>query len=160
MSAAKIDSTRTQFVYLQARQEAEVLQAQLNVCQARITQAQQVEALIPQILTTSVSSLADCSLLITQYEAFEVFFGKLLNAMKEVANLMTGTERKTYTRNVFAVDLLKITTDCVIEYRVADRAEMIKDEVAKQYGGKLPSNVEQALTTLSARINAVPRPAD
>lgn len=131
------------------------LQAQRGQLEAKLSNEQKIAASLPQLQATSESTESRCVMLQRQFAPVKETASKLLVKVREVQDGVVVTSSIAYTKKEFATGLLEICSDCLMDARLTDEAEMVRDEIVKEYGGEVPGEIAEAAATVSERVQLI-----
>lgn len=124
------------------------LEAQLNT-------ARQTQALIPSVSSLATTTNTNCRMLQQQFGPLKDTSAQLLLSVGKIESDATVTQALAYSKKEFAVGLLEICKDSLMDQALLDEATMVRDEVMKEYGGAIPEEVQDMAAEASEKMSLI-----
>ncbi|KAH7629126.1 hypothetical protein B0T09DRAFT_266499 [Sordaria sp. MPI-SDFR-AT-0083] len=123
--------------------------------ESRLSAARQTAALIPGVSTLANTTNTNCIMLQRQFGPLKEASAQLLLSVGKVQSDATVTQALAYSKKEFAVGLLEICRDSLMDQALLDEASMVKDEVINEYGGDIPDEVQEMAAETDERMSLV-----
>ncbi|KAK3956861.1 hypothetical protein QBC32DRAFT_201877 [Pseudoneurospora amorphoporcata] len=121
----------------------------------RLSAARQTAALIPGVSTLAGTTNTNCIMLQRQFGPLKEASAQLLISVGKIQSDATVTQALAYSKKEFAVGLLEICKDSLMDQALLDEAALVKDEVMNEYGGAIPEEVQEMAAETSERMSLV-----
>lgn len=121
----------------------------------RLSAAKQTAALIPGVSTLADTTNTNCIMLQHRFGPLKERSAQLLLSVGKIQSDATVTKALAYSKKEFAVGLLEICRDSLMDQALLDEATMIRDEVMNEYGAAIPDEVQEMASETSERMSLV-----
>jgi hypothetical protein len=125
------------------------LQNQRNQMDARLRFMQQTQSLVPQLTTAAEATEFRSIALQRRFAPLKEAASRLLVRVREIQQEAVVTQSIAFSKKDFAIGLLGICKEALMDQALEDETRMVRDEVINEYGEKLPEDVE----AISAEVN-------
>ncbi|KAI1869370.1 hypothetical protein JX265_006460 [Neoarthrinium moseri] len=136
----------------EARMKLYGLQNERNAQDMRLRFVQQTEALVPTLSLLAETTENECITLQRRFAPLKDSASRFLVRVREIQEGAIVTKALAYSKKDFALGLLEISQDALLDQALGDEVRMVRDEIANEYGKKIPEDVEQALAGIYENI--------
>ncbi|KAJ4383712.1 hypothetical protein N0V85_008466 [Neurospora sp. IMI 360204] len=141
--------------YNDAANELKNLQLKRTALETRLSAARHTEALIPQVSTLQSTTNTNCIMLQGHFGPLKEKSAQLLRSVGKIQSDATVTQALAYSKKEFALGLLEISRDSLMDQALVHEASMVKDEVMNGYGGAVPDEVQEMASKTSERMEII-----
>lgn len=142
--------------YNRAATDLNNLRLKRMTLESRLSAARQTSTLIPSVSSLASATNTNCIMLQRQFGPLKERSAQLLLAVGKIQSDATVTQALAYSKKEFALGLLEICRDSLIDQALIDEAAMVKDEVIKEYGaGEAPEEVTEMATETEERMGMI-----
>ncbi|EGO53862.1 hypothetical protein NEUTE1DRAFT_132296 [Neurospora tetrasperma FGSC 2508] len=141
--------------YNEAANELDKLRVKRMTLDTRLSAAKQTAALIPGVSTLADTTNTNCIMLQHRFGPLKQRSAQLLLSVGKIQSDATVTKALAYSKKEFAVGLLEICRDSLMDQALLDEATMIRDEVMNEYGAAIPDEVQEMASETSERMSLV-----
>ncbi|KAM0228289.1 hypothetical protein ACHAPO_010833 [Fusarium lateritium] len=129
------------------------LQTERNQLDSRIRAMQQTEQLVPQLIWAAEAAEFRCIALQRRFTPIKDGASRLLVRAREIQEGSKVSQAIKYSKKDLTERLLRICSEALMDQALEDEARLVRDEVVNEYGGPLPSAVEEVAAEVTQKIN-------
>lgn len=129
-----------------------ILHGQRAVAEARLRDARRITTIFPGLSALATTINANCVVLQHRFVPIKEVIAKLSLAAGWLKEYVAGA----HTKERFAVGLLEICRDSLLDRELMDEALMVKDEIMNEYGAAdVPEDVKKVAVEVSERLGQI-----
>jgi hypothetical protein len=131
------------------------LKSALAVLQARLNVQHQVQDALPLIKAKADQTVSNCVLLEQKFAPLKSACTKMLLDMRKVQTDAIVTKAVAYTKREFAVGILQMALDALIDIGLVEKSSQIDSDVMTNYGSTVPEDVKILNGDIAKQLKAL-----
>jgi hypothetical protein len=120
--------------------------------QQHLKEGQQLAAELSLLSDTAVSTESRCITIQSGFGTLKGAASRLVSQVKGVVGDIDVVERMAYTKKEFALLLLGLCGDALVDLRLVKGVQKVKDELVEGYGSSMPNEIEEAWNELEGKM--------